>query len=156
MIEESGKVIAIEEPGLVWVETIRKSSCGSCAAEKGCGTGAISKALSGKRSYVKALSDIDNLQTGDEVVIGVPEDFILRSTLRLYLLPLITMLLAMIAASQWFNYGDAGVLMGAMVGLGIGLGTVRLLDRFTSLSMRDHPRVLHRGIMSGLRSCDLS
>lgn len=154
MIEESGKVIALEQPGLVWVETIRKSSCGTCASEKSCGTGAISKAMAGKRSYVKALTDIDDLQTGDEVIIGVPEDFVVRGTLRLYLLPLSLMLLSMVLASQLFHYGDGGTLLFALVGLATGIGSVRLMDHLTPLSKRDHPRVLQRGKSELVPICD--
>jgi len=36
MLRESGRVVAIESDA-VWVETIRSSLCGSCAAKAGCG-----------------------------------------------------------------------------------------------------------------------
>ncbi|HET8705651.1 MAG TPA: SoxR reducing system RseC family protein, partial [Pseudomonadales bacterium] len=153
MIEETGRVVAKEQPGIVWVETVRKSSCSSCASEKGCGTGVISKAMSGKRSYVKALTDIDDLQTGEEVVIGVPEDFLLRGTLKLYLFPLTLMLAAMALSNSLFHYGDGGTLLFALGGLALGVAAIRVMDYFTPLSQRDHPRVLHRGSAAFVRIC---
>ena len=35
-IVETGRVVALEGAA-VWVETIRSSACGSCAARSGCG-----------------------------------------------------------------------------------------------------------------------
>ncbi len=156
MIEESGRVIALEQPGMVWVETVRKSSCGSCASEQSCGTGVISKAMAGKRSYVKAITDILDLQTGEDVIIGVPEDFMVRGTMRLYLLPLLLMMASMLVANQYLHYGDAGSLLFAVIGLGVGLLISRIIDQLTPLSKRDHPRVLQRGHVDLVRICDVS
>ena len=52
-IIESGRVVAIEESG-VWVETIRSSACGSCAARSGCGHRTLAGMLTGDKGLVRA------------------------------------------------------------------------------------------------------
>lgn len=42
MIEEQGRVVATE-PGAVWVETVRRSTCSSCSANAGCGQGLMQR-----------------------------------------------------------------------------------------------------------------
>ncbi|MHA6492835.1 SoxR reducing system RseC family protein [Pseudomonas borbori] len=87
MIEEQGRVIALE-PGAVWVETVRKSTCSSCSASAGCGQGLLEKLGAGqRRGLVRAISDL-HLNIGDAVIIGVGEDLIVRGSLLVYLVPL--------------------------------------------------------------------
>jgi sigma-E factor negative regulatory protein RseC len=51
MILETGVVVAVESDGL-WVETIQKSACEVCVAEKGCGQKFLSK-LAGKTVSIR-------------------------------------------------------------------------------------------------------
>ena len=45
MLIETGRVVAVEaNEEALWVETIRQSTCGSCAANKGCGHGLLNRA----------------------------------------------------------------------------------------------------------------
>ena len=72
MIVETGTVVAIESDGL-WVETIQKTACEACVAQKGCGTRVLSK-LTGKTNRIRVLlgrhsagaivigQDVDNYQ----------------------------------------------------------------------------------------------
>ena len=55
MLVETGRVVAVEEDSL-WVETIRQSTCGSCAAQKGCGHGLLNRYADGKRGYIQHLA----------------------------------------------------------------------------------------------------
>src|SRR3990167_5037116 len=69
MIEEQGRVVAIEAGG-GWGGTLRKSTCSSCSVKAGCGQGLLDQlGASGRRGYVRALSDL-RLEVGDAVVIG--------------------------------------------------------------------------------------
>ena len=52
-IIESGRVVAVEETG-VWVETIRSSACGSCAARSGCGHRTLAGVLTSDKGLVRA------------------------------------------------------------------------------------------------------
>ena len=63
MIVETGTVVAIEADSL-WVETIQKTACEVCVAQKGCGTRVLSK-LTGKTNRIRVLlqqQSADDLQ----------------------------------------------------------------------------------------------
>ncbi|APU29616.1 transcriptional regulator [Ectopseudomonas alcaliphila JAB1] len=97
MIEERGRVVALE-PGAVWVETLRKSTCSSCSANAACGQGLMDRLGVGRqRGYVRALSQMQ-LAVGDSVIIGVREDLLVRSSLLVYLLPLLGLFAAALLA----------------------------------------------------------
>jgi sigma-E factor negative regulatory protein RseC len=90
VIEEQGRVVAVE-PGAVWVETVRKSTCSSCSANAGCGQGLMDKlGVGSRRGHVRALTDL-HLGIGDSVAIGVREELLLRGSLLVYLLPLLSL-----------------------------------------------------------------
>lgn len=131
MIEETALVVAAEGE-YAWVETQRRSSCGSCAANKGCGTGALSKILGGRSQRLKVLNPV-HAKPGDQVVLGIREQDLLKGSLAVYMLPLLTMfggaLLGEVLAPQWG--GDAetlGVLFGVL-GLGAGFLWLRRYNR---------------------------
>lgn len=123
MILETGRIAAIEAEG-VWVETIRKSACGSCKAEKGCGQSLINQ-WDGHTAYIWVLLEgrnPSNYQLGDEIQIGIPEDVIAKGALLVYMVPLITLLLATSLAHYQFAHegittisGFAGLLFGGLL-----------------------------------------
>ena len=88
MIEEQGRVVATE-PGAVWVETVRRSTCSSCSANAGCGQGLMQRlGVGAGRARVRALSEL-SLRVGDAVVLGIHEDLLLRASVLFYLFPLL-------------------------------------------------------------------
>ncbi|WP_144244463.1 SoxR reducing system RseC family protein, partial [Pseudohaliea rubra] len=95
MLRETGRVVAVEACS-VWVETIRKSTCGACAARKGCGHGLLERYASGRRGLVRVLPGSRlapaDCRIDDQVIIELPEDVVLRSSLIVYALPLMTLL----------------------------------------------------------------
>lgn len=135
MILESGRVVAIEAKGL-WVETIQRSTCNSCQLQKGCGHSALAKfGASASRLWV-LLDDRDanHFNLGDEVQIGVPEEVIAGGSLFVYILPLLVMIAAMLAAqSVQFSEGLTAIcaLLGLLVGAAIVRGCSHLI-RFDS------------------------
>ena len=97
MIEEHGRVVALES-GAVWVETLRKSTCTSCSANAACGQGLMDRLGVGRqRGYVRALTQAQ-LAVGDTVIIGVREDLLVRSSILVYLLPLLGLFAAALLA----------------------------------------------------------
>ena len=54
MLTETGRVVAVDGDRL-WVETIRKSTCGSCAAQKGCGHGLLNRISDNQRGLIPVL-----------------------------------------------------------------------------------------------------
>ena len=135
MIEEPGRVVAVEE-GAVWVQTLRKSTCSSCSANAGCGQGLLDKlAITSQRGNVRALTDLQ-LAVGDEVVIGVREELLLRSAGQVYLLPLLALLGGGFIAQSLGLSEPLSILLG----LG-GLLAAGLLVRWRSLRVADDPHL---------------
>ncbi len=115
MIEETGRVVALEE-GAVWVETLRKTTCSTCSANAGCGQGLMDKLGVGRqRGFVRVLSDLQ-LALDDVVVIGIREDLLLRSAVLVYLLPLLGLLAGALLASS-FELPEGQIIFTAMVSL---------------------------------------
>lgn len=125
MILETGRIAAIEQQGL-WVETIQRSACGSCQAQKGCGQSLLAK-FGASASYLWVLldgRDSTSYQIGNEVRIGVPEDVIAKGSLFVYMVPLLTMIAATVIAHQQLA-SDAVSVLCALGGLLLGAAIVR-------------------------------
>ncbi|MCB1678646.1 MAG: SoxR reducing system RseC family protein [Halioglobus sp.] len=128
MLIETGRVVAVEDGG-VWVETIRQSTCGGCAARAGCGHGMLNRFGEGRRGYVRVLTGdagARDCAIGDAVRIGIPEKVILRGSLVVYIVPLLCLLLGA-AASAALAPGSRDLLtaVGAAAGFALGLVLVR-------------------------------
>ena len=91
MITENAIVVSIDN-NQTWIETQRKSVCGQCAANKGCGTSVLSKVIGNKFSKMKVINKI-NAQVGDEVVVALNEQSLLKGAFMTYLLPLLYLFL---------------------------------------------------------------
>ena len=105
MIEERAQVVALNAEG-VWVETQRRTACGQCSANKGCGTATLAKVLGNKRSRVRALNPkATSVAVGDEVVIGIDEQALVRGSLAVYTVPLLSL----------FVFGLLGQLLGTQL-----------------------------------------
>lgn len=141
MMTESGRVVAVE-PGAIWVETIRRSSCQSCSARKGCGHGLLESVGSGRPSHVRALPgecDPATIHVDDTVEISIPERVLLSGIAVVYLLPLLTLVAGLMLGGRW---GDTGALAGAAAGLLVGFGLIRLHARLTRNDDRYQPVVV--------------
>lgn len=139
MIHEKGRIVAIEPEGL-WVETIQRSTCQSCSAEKGCGQSMMAK-LSGHTSYIWVLlqgRDAACYQLGEEIEIGVPEAVVVNGSLFAYLVPLLAMLSACgLAHSQFAREGIT--IISAFAGLFLGALLVRWRSNRTRFDSRLQP-----------------
>ncbi|MFK8041281.1 SoxR reducing system RseC family protein [Congregibacter sp.] len=151
MLTETARVVAVDSDG-VWVETLRQSSCSSCAARSGCGHGMINSAKAGvSKGLVKAALPSDGsfaVGLHDTVEISVPEQGFLRAVWMLYAMPLLTMLFAagfadyFWAASELSQAAmDLRVTLSAVAGLGAGLLLLRFLSDRRSGDTDFQPRV---------------
>ena len=137
MIVETGTVVAIESDGL-WVETIQKTACEACVAQKGCGTRVLSK-LTGKTNRIRVLlgrHSAGAIVIGQDVDIAIPEDVIVKGSLLVYLLPLICAV-----SGAWLAgaAGDIGSILGALCGLLAGGLMVNLHSKKTRNDLRTNP-----------------
>jgi sigma-E factor negative regulatory protein RseC len=139
MLLETGRIIAVEPQGL-WVETIQRSACGSCQAQKGCGHSLLAKFGASASSLWVFLEgrDANQYRIGDEVQIGVPEEVIANGSLFVYLLPLSTMLAATLAAHQQ-TLSDGLSALCAFAGLVVGAIIVRGCSHLIRFDSRLQP-----------------
>jgi sigma-E factor negative regulatory protein RseC len=139
MIIESGRIVKIEPEGL-WVETIQRSSCDACRAQKGCGHSALAKlGASASRLWVLLEGrDANDYSLGEIVEVGVPEDLIVKGSLFIYLVPLVGML-----AGTFFTHragaSDLVSVLTALSGLFLGALIVRLRAYQTRFDTRLQP-----------------
>jgi sigma-E factor negative regulatory protein RseC len=128
MLTESGRVVGFETDGL-WVETIRRSTCGTCSAQKGCGHGLLNRISEGKRGYIRVLPGehpVGYYNIDDQVLISIPEEVILRGSFIAYVLPLLAMLSGALSAVKWLpGNEDLLAVCGAVGGLVLGYALVR-------------------------------
>ena len=115
----------------------RAVACARCAAGKGCGAGLLSATESQAKLQVAAPESM-LLKTGDEVVLELSPDKLLRASLLVYGLPLAS--LVTVLSIGWLVAGP--LTDGVAIGLGIGgllaglfvgrawLGRERCLDEF--------------------------
>jgi sigma-E factor negative regulatory protein RseC len=139
MIFETGRIVAIEPQGL-WVETIQRSACGSCQAQKGCGHSALAKfGASASRLWVLLEGcDVKRFNLGDEVQIGVPEEVIAGGSLFVYMLPLLTMIAATLVAHS-SQLSDGLTAICALLGLLVGAAIVRWCSHLIRFDSRLQP-----------------
>jgi sigma-E factor negative regulatory protein RseC len=143
VITETGRVVAVEADSL-WIETIRRSTCNSCSAQKACGHGLMNKLDSGRQHHVRALLDgqaADDFNLDDEVEISIPEQVLVVGPLVVYMLPLLLMLAGAIITAQ-FLAGDVAAFAGSVVGLSVGLGLVRYHSYCTRNQRQFQPLVV--------------
>jgi len=146
VIEEQGRVVAVE-PGAVWVETLRKSTCSSCSVKAGCGQGLLEQiGVSSRRGYVRALSNLQ-LRVGDAVMIGVREDLLVRGSLLVYLLPLLGLFSAAVLVER-MGASEPWVILSALLGFLLACCAVRWRSRITAGDPALQPIVL-RALLAG-------
>jgi sigma-E factor negative regulatory protein RseC len=101
MIEEWAQVVEMKGDQLV-LQAQTKSSCGSCAASKGCGTSVLSKVVGRKFTRFQADNSVD-AEIGDTVVVGISEDALLKGSLVMYIIPILGMLVFALAADHYMQ-----------------------------------------------------
>ena len=123
MIEEQGRVLSVEQ-GAVWVETIRRSACSSCQARAGCGQSLLQRLGGGaRRGFIRVLDD-RSCRVGDEIIIGVPENAVLRGSSLVYMVPLLALFICALLA-QAVGAGEPLVILAGFSGLALGFIAIR-------------------------------
>lgn len=146
MIEEQAVILSLETPAnqpditLATLEIERKTACGLCGQTRGCGNSIWGKLFAHQSSAFKAHNRIQ-AQIGDSVIVGIEEKSLLISALLLYIVPLVTMMIAAILALQWSGT-DLGAMLGAVFGLVIGLLWVKGYTASSRYLMLQQPEIL--------------
>lgn len=138
MIEETVQLAAIESDSAVWVRTQRQSTCGQCAMKSGCGTKVLSDYIGDKLLDVRALLSpavsAASLTVGDTLVVGLPEQQMLKGTVISYGLPLLG-LFGFALPMALMGWPDLSVALAGSAGLLLGLwGVKKFSARVQNLS----------------------
>lgn len=145
MMTETAQVIETEG-GYAWVETQRKTTCGSCAVQKGCGTSVLAKVLGNRTSRIRVINAID-ASPGEMVVIGVEEGMLVRTSLAVYAMPLVFLLLGgvgggMLADALQWSSREGATAVGGVLGLLLGFLWLRRYTRSIALDARHQPSLI--------------
>lgn len=151
MIQEYGYVVKTDEQ-FAWVHTERKSTCGQCAAQKGCGTNVFSKVLGNKHTELKAINTA-NAEIGDTVVLGLRESVLLKSAFIMYMLPLMLMFIFAFLTQVFFNafgreVSQLWIGMFAVAGLSLGFAYARHFAKIHQTDANYHPVVLRKSTLA--------
>lgn len=144
MIEERARIVAMGSEGVAWVETQRQTACDACVAHEGCGTATLAKALGQRRTRLRVITPIP-VRTDDEVIIGIDEHSLLKGSVIVYMVPLLTMFLGALGGATIFPASSEGftVLMG-LLGLAGGFVRLPIFTRIRRTDSRFRPVVLRR------------
>ncbi len=127
MIEECGRVVATGADG-AWVETLARAGCGRCDQPGGCGQNSITRLFASRNRRVRVAAPIP-VETGDRVLIGIPEGQLLRASLVVYLLPLLGLVFGSVTGHLVSAASEAMAILGAALGMTGGFLVSHLLSR---------------------------
>lgn len=147
MITENAIVVSIDN-NQTWIETQRKSVCGQCSANKGCGTSVLSKVIGNKLSKIKAINNI-NAQVGDEVVIGLNEQSLLKGAFVVYMLPLILLFLfsfvgQLVSDNLLIQNNEFLIILFAVIGFYLGMRKVKSFSTSIAKNEKYQPVILKK------------
>ena len=148
MIEERARVIAVENNQLL-LEAETRVACNACAAKQGCGTFVLSRWVGRKLTRFQAQNTV-NARVGDEVVVGLDEEAMLKGSVLVYLLPLLAMIGFALLADSLISVDVASrdllVLISAVAGFALMLVVSRLMLSSGDNKTRLTPVVLRKNI----------
>jgi sigma-E factor negative regulatory protein RseC len=128
----------------VWVKAIAKSACGSCQDQKGCGHSLLAKFGQKQIDLPVSRNGLD-VQVNDQVIIGVSGQAILRSSMLMYGIPLMAMILVALVTTLIGLEEKIGVLL-AFVALVLGFVWVNRQAKSLNFSQW-HPRLIRKELM---------
>jgi sigma-E factor negative regulatory protein RseC len=148
MIEERAVILSLDNlssdaksDSVATLEIERKTACGLCGKTRGCGNSIWGKLFAHQSTAFKAQNRI-NAKVGDSVIVGINEKALLKSALLLYILPLATLLIGAILATKLFADTNGNAMLGALVGLVLGLVWVKGHTMSSSYFKLQQPVVL--------------
>jgi sigma-E factor negative regulatory protein RseC len=148
MIEERAVILSLDNlssdaksDSVATLEIERKTACGLCGQTRGCGNSIWGKLFAHQSTAFKAQNRI-NAKVGDSVIVGINEKALLKSALLLYILPLATLLIGAILATKLFADTNGNAMLGALVGLVLGLVWVKGHTMSSSYFKLQQPVVL--------------
>lgn len=153
MVEETAQVLKVEND-VVWVQAIQQSACGSCEAQKGCGHSLLAKVGQKEINIPVARNELD-VKVGDQVIIAVAEQAILKSSLLMYGLPLGLMIVLAVIMSL-LGFAEGQVVIGSFIALLAGF--VLVSKQAKNLNIEQwHPKLMRvaKASQSEIPMCEI-
>ena len=136
MIEKTAVVVSISR-GHAWVSSDDIAACGSCASGTAgsCSSTSLQLYSREKLEQVQAANPF-HAKPGDQVIVGLPSEGLLKSSLLVYLLPLISLLIFAFLGNEVFISmqvnGEIGAIFMGFAGLLGGLRFSNILVQNSS------------------------
>lgn len=143
MITETGRVLEVKG-AWAWVACRRQVECQRCADGRGCGGGVLGRLLGDRLHRVRAATGSVEVAPGDQVLIGLEEDAVMRAAAVVYLVPLLAALAGGALAVSLAGGGDLVAIAGAVAGLMLGVRWARVYSRRHEADALFQPVILKR------------
>jgi len=145
MLKEKARVVSTSH-GLAKVAIVRSEACGNCPSKSMCHTS------SGRLNVLEVRNSVE-ARPGEEVVIELPPDDLVKATTMLYLLPAAAMVTG--ATVGWLKAGtDLGAMAGTIAGFAIA--SLFLFIHGRNVNSTNGPRISrvlsHSGISHTVQS----
>jgi len=138
MLEEAAKVVSATGERL-WVETESRAACSHCASSS-CTTSVVSKLFGVRRNRLE-LPNTLGARPGERVMIGIPDELLVRASVWAYLVPLVAML-GVTAGGNVLGAPEGLQILLALAGLAIGFILVHWTTRLAPSRRSYKPRLL--------------
>jgi sigma-E factor negative regulatory protein RseC len=149
MIEKTAVVISISK-GYAWVSSDDIQGCGSCSSNESsqCSSNNL-QLYSQTRLERMQVSNPFHAKPGDQVIVGLPSDSLLKSSLLAYLLPLISLIVFSLLGREIFVFmqlnGELGAIFMGFTGLLLGYRFANLLvNNANALKDKLQPVILRK------------
>jgi sigma-E factor negative regulatory protein RseC len=143
LITEAGRIVQVDG-AWAWVVCRRQAECARCAEGRGCGGGILGRLLGDRLHKVRVATGSMDVAPGDQVLIGLREDAVMRAAAAVYLVPLLLALAGGGAAVALTGGGDLPAIAGAVAGLLAGFRWARGYGRRNAANPSLQPVILRR------------
>ena len=141
MIEEEAIVIS-KDKEFAEVDIIRTKPCGLCGKTQGCGNSIWGKVFSFKKRKIQIRNNI-NAKVGEKVKLIIEENYLLKTSLLLYGVPLFSLFAGMIASEYFLEVAnDLIVFFGGVLGFSVGIFLLKLI------TAQNHTKLFSEAILA--------
>lgn len=137
---EEKAVVSYTEGEFAFLETHNNPSCDNCSSKSGCGQ--VSSIFTFKPKNKLKVNNTFNLKAGDEVIVAMPYDKLLKATFLMYVLPLL--LLFMFALIAKLALGEPASMIAGILGLLTGLLLVNKYSQQKIIADQYRPKLIRK------------
>ena len=140
MIEEEAIVVS-QKDGFAELDVIRTKPCGLCGKTQGCGNSIWGKVFSFQKRKIQIRNKI-NAKVGEKVKLVIEDNYLLKSSLLLYGLPLFFLFTGMITTEYFLAVNnDLLVFFGGVIGFLIGIFLLKFI------TMQNHTKLFSEAML---------